>query len=554
MTTTLSAVNYRRLVEQVPAVVILFELGRGLAPVYVSPQTQEILGVSVEDWLEPPHTALACIHDDDRVLLQMKLVQQARGLAVRPEELRWRRPDGRELWLRDVSGVLMEDGRHLQAMLVDITEAKRSQAERRRVAAELLLAQKLEAIGRLAAGVAHEINTPVQYLGDTLAFLQESFDDVLALYDQVQAGTPAAEAEQNVDLPYLRERVPAAFERAADGIERVAAIVQTMGEQTHPAAHAPADLVARRRGRRWRSPAATPTSSPAARHLRRRRDRAGAREPAGQRRTTRSPRRQTSPCAPARRATTSGVGRGHRLRHPAARRRARVRPVLHHQGSRPRHRPGPRDRAQDRRRRHGGTLTFDTDPDVGTAFHVRLPDQLSQRALQPRERDDGLGRVRALVALAAAGAGQRLIHVLDRQHAERARHAGAQLDVLDPAGGLGADVVVVVGLAADDRAEAGHAGVAAGLGQVERGERELEGARDVVDVGLPHAGLGERALRARDQPLGQVLVEAARPRSRTSPRGPARGRWTASSWTICSSSARPWWCSVWPRRSRLARR
>ena len=95
--------NYRRLVEQVPAVVIVFELGRGLAPVYVSPQTQAILGVSVEDWLEPPHTALACIHDDDRVLLQMKLVQQARGIAVSPEELRWRRPDGRELWLRDVA-------------------------------------------------------------------------------------------------------------------------------------------------------------------------------------------------------------------------------------------------------------------------------------------------------------------------------------------------------------------------------------------------------------------------------------------------------------------
>ena len=60
----------------------------------------------------------------------------------------------------------------------------------------------------------------------------------------MRSGAPPALAEEIVDLPYLRERVPAAFERAADGIERVAAIVQTMGEQTHPAAHAPADLVA----------------------------------------------------------------------------------------------------------------------------------------------------------------------------------------------------------------------------------------------------------------------------------------------------------------------
>ena len=168
MTTALAEPSYQRLVEQVPAVVIVFALGggpsprpaspahaisAGLAPVYVSPQTEAILGVGVEEWLEPPHAALSRIHPDDRVLLQMKLAQQARGIASAPAELRWRRPDGRELWLRDVSGVVMEDGRHLQAMLVDITEARRAEAERRRIAAELQLSQKLEAVGRRAACV-----------------------------------------------------------------------------------------------------------------------------------------------------------------------------------------------------------------------------------------------------------------------------------------------------------------------------------------------------------------------------------------------------------------
>jgi PAS domain S-box-containing protein len=242
MTTALAEPSYQRLVEQVPAVVIVFALGHGLAPVYVSPQTETILGVSAPEWIDPPHTALARIHPDDRVLLQMKLAQQARGIAGGPAELRWRRPDGRELWLRDVSGVVMEDGRHLQAMLVDITEAKRAEAERRRMAAELQLSQKLEAVGRLAAGVAHEINTPVQYLGDTVAFLQEAFEDVLGCYDAVRSGASPAEAEAAADLGYLRERVPAAFGRAAEGIERVAEIVRTMGTQAHPASHVPADL------------------------------------------------------------------------------------------------------------------------------------------------------------------------------------------------------------------------------------------------------------------------------------------------------------------------
>ena len=154
----------------------------------------------------------------------------------------------------------------------------------------------------------------------------------------------------------------------------------------------------------------------------------------------------------------------------------------------------------------------------------------------------GLGGVRALVALAAAGAGERLLHVLDGQHAERARHAGAQLDVLDPARGLGADVVVVVGLAADHRAEAGDAGVAAAS---RPGSCAASGSSNAPGTSntsaSPSPAVRERALRARHQPLGQLLVEARRRRSRSArslaaPR-PPRGRATCSSCTISSSSA-----------------
>ena len=112
------------------------------------------------------------------------------------------------------------------------------------------------------------------------------------------------------------------------------------------------------------------------------------------------------------------------------------------------------------------------------------------------QRQHGLRGVLALVALAAARPRERLLHGLDREHAERARHAGRELDVLDPARRLGADVVVVVGLAADHRAEAGDARVAAGLGQVLRRERQLERAGHVEHVDLDPRR-GERALRAR---------------------------------------------------------
>ena len=189
--------------------------------------------------MSPPHVALSRIHPDDRVLLQMKLAQQARGIAGAPAELRWRRPDGRELWLRDVSGVVMEDGRHLQAMLVDITEAKRAEAERRRIAAELQLSQKLEAVGRLAAGVAHEINTPIQALGDTVGFLQEAFEDVLGLYDAVRAGGDPRSARTRSICPTCASASRRRSRAPSEGVDRVARIVRSMGEQTHPAATPP---------------------------------------------------------------------------------------------------------------------------------------------------------------------------------------------------------------------------------------------------------------------------------------------------------------------------
>lgn len=121
-------------------------------------------------------------------------------------------------------------------------------AQREQMELELRLAQKLEAVGQLASGIAHEINTPIQYVGDSVHFLQTAFEDLQTLLDRYregiaalardprQAGLVAAiqEAEELADLDYLRDNVPGALARTLEGIGHVAHIVRAMKEFAHP--------------------------------------------------------------------------------------------------------------------------------------------------------------------------------------------------------------------------------------------------------------------------------------------------------------------------------
>jgi len=109
-------------------------------------------------------------------------------------------------------------------------------------------AQKLESVGRLAAGVAHEINTPVQYVCDNIEFVRTSIADVMGVLrayrelrrtveshaDAAAAARRASDAEKARDLEFIMDNVPAALDSSVEGLGRIATIVRSMKEFAHP--------------------------------------------------------------------------------------------------------------------------------------------------------------------------------------------------------------------------------------------------------------------------------------------------------------------------------
>ena len=159
--------------------------------------------------------------------------------------------DGSRKWISETAcKVTKLDGSllHYQGFVVDITAQKNAQNERDLMEASLRQAQKLESVGQLAAGIAHEINTPIQYIGDNIRFIQESFGGLnkvlkdyenLALSVQSNNVTPEVltaleSASKEADIRYLCEEIPKAVRQSLEGVTHVANIVRAMKEFSHP--------------------------------------------------------------------------------------------------------------------------------------------------------------------------------------------------------------------------------------------------------------------------------------------------------------------------------
>lgn len=157
-------------------------------------------------------------------------------------ELVGRTVRGDEIYIELVSSkVTVDDRDFFTAIIRDVTRRKQLETQ-------LAHSQKMESVGQLAAGIAHEINTPIQYVGDNVRFLDDAFQNIQRLLDCYKQLSSAVgnkndtsaileqiEAiELEADVDFLCEEVPEAIKQSLDGALRVAKIVRAMKEFSHP--------------------------------------------------------------------------------------------------------------------------------------------------------------------------------------------------------------------------------------------------------------------------------------------------------------------------------
>ena len=168
----------------------------------------------------------------------------AERLSKRLNEVRFTRTNGMDGILDLIINPVSKGAAESSGLIIlgtDLTDYKLMERQ-------LAQSQKLESIGQLAAGIAHEINTPAQYVGDNTRFLNgafESLEKIHILYDRLldclQADNPAqalvksiAETRNEVDFDFIRQEIPSAIRQSLEGIDRITRIVRSMKEFSHP--------------------------------------------------------------------------------------------------------------------------------------------------------------------------------------------------------------------------------------------------------------------------------------------------------------------------------
>ncbi|MET0071187.1 MAG: PAS domain S-box protein [Candidatus Thiodiazotropha sp.] len=244
---------------------------------FVNSSLTELLGYTEEEMMGRPVTDF--MFDEDIPDFLRKLAAGFKNVSS-PYERRYRQKNGNEVWaLVSAAGIHDEEGNYVGgfAMVTDITEKKKAEdalyklneeletkvvertSELQKTNAELeetyedlkhahtqiLQQEKMASIGQLASGIAHEINTPSQYVGNNISFIHESLNDLIngfegfmkAVSDETASSKLRDKFEailEEIDYDYLKQELPRSLTESAEGLMQISNIVIAMKDFAKP--------------------------------------------------------------------------------------------------------------------------------------------------------------------------------------------------------------------------------------------------------------------------------------------------------------------------------
>lgn len=231
---------FRQILENTVDLITVVDTSR--RRIYTSPSHQRLLGYAAGETLSAEPVAL--VHPDDQRTLRDAIDRVFTTAKSETVVVRMKHKEGFYLYFEaSLGAVTDEQGQPLHLVITarDITERHQKEIQTR-------LNQKLESIGLLAAGIAHEINTPTQFISDNARFLVDAFAQLNRVLDAYKGavarlgakGDAAKEleslraVESDCELDYLRGEIPRTLDQSLEGLDRVGKIVRSLKEFSHP--------------------------------------------------------------------------------------------------------------------------------------------------------------------------------------------------------------------------------------------------------------------------------------------------------------------------------